>query len=91
MSAHPTHTGHLEELDLAISKMDSQASEETIKAVLFKLPGVKHSTLMERGALIHYDKNLTTKDKIVAKLREAGFDVVTFQDSATGETGKVDF
>jgi len=86
-----TTTEDIEELDLAISNMDTQASEEAMKAALKKLAGISSSRLVERGALIHYHRDKVSKAKIVETLKAAGFDVITFQDSATGETGKVDF
>jgi hypothetical protein len=85
-SAHP-----LEELDLAIANLDFPEQEKQLSSVLEKLPGVRAVRIQEQGALIQYNPVGTSKDQILAAVSQAGFRSTVFQDSASGQTGKVDF
>lgn len=77
------------ELDLAISNMDSKATEGQAKSILANLPGVLSARLHELGALIRYRPHRITKDTICENLRKAGLQATVFQDSASGATGTV--
>jgi len=77
------------ELDLAISNMDTKATEAQAKALLSNLPGVLSARLHELGALIRYRPHRITKDTICAHLHKAGLRATVFQDSASGATGSV--
>ena len=81
----------LEELDLAIANLDFPEQEKELRGILEQLPGVCAVRIQEQGALIQYNPVGTSKDQIVAALRQAGLRPTVFQDSATGQTGKVDF
>jgi hypothetical protein len=76
-----------EELDLMIPDMDTTRSEEQVKAVLEKLPGIRGVRLMERGAWIKYNPIGIGPDEICTAIRQSGFRASTFQDSMTGRTG----
>lgn len=81
----------LEELDLAIANLDFPEQERQLRTLLEKLPGIRSVRIQEQGALIQYNPVGTGKDQILAALRQSGFRTTVFQDSVTGETGKVDF
>ena len=87
MSSQQSVSDPTEELDLMIPGMDSPVSEERVKAVLEKLPGVRAVRLVSGGAWIRYNPIGIDKDQICTAIRQAGFRAATFQDSATGETG----
>lgn len=78
---------HVEELDLMIPDMDAGRTEEQVKAVLEKLPGIRSVRLIERGALIRYNPNGIGPGEICTAIRRSGFRASTFQDSMTGRTG----
>ncbi|MDZ4289767.1 MAG: hypothetical protein U0984_17515 [Prosthecobacter sp.] len=86
-----TSTSPLKELDLAIANLDFPGQEQELLALLRDLPGVRTVHIQEQGALLQYNPAGTSKDQIIARLRQAGYRATVFQDSATGETGKVDF
>ncbi len=79
------------ELDLAISNMDTEATEGKARSILANLPGVLSAHLHELGALIKYRPARITKDTICNHLCRAGLDATVFQDSATGTTGTVSY
>jgi hypothetical protein len=84
-------SGSLEELDLAIANLDFPQQEKDLRTILEKLPGVRSVRIQEQGALIQYNPVGTDKAQILNALRQGGFRSTVFQDSVTGETGKVDF
>jgi hypothetical protein len=81
----------LEELDLAIANLDFPQQEKDLRALLEKMPAVRAVRIQEQGALIQYNPVGTTKDEIVTALSQAGYRVTIFQDSASGQTGKVGY
>ena len=92
MNAPTTTDFPLEELDLAIANLDFPEQEKELRALLeSNLPGVRNVRIQEQGALIQYNPVGTNPDQIVKTLSQAGFRVTIFQDSATGQTGTVDF
>ena len=84
-------TPHLATLDLAISNMDTQVLEENAAAAIKAVHGVHDLSVIERGAIVHYDPKRVHPPTIIDALQIAGFNAVLFQDSDTGETGTVKF
>jgi hypothetical protein len=83
--------GTLEELDLAIANLDFPEQEKSLRSLLETVPGVRSVRIQEQGALIQYLPASTTKDQIVQAIRQGGYRLTVFQDSATGETGSVNY
>jgi hypothetical protein len=81
----------IEELDLAIANLDFAQQEKDLQRLLEQQPGVLAVRIQEQGALIQYNPVGTSKDRLVDTLRQAGFRATVFQDSASGQTGTVDF
>ena len=81
------NTSHLEELDLAIPDMDTEAEELAAKAALEGLPGVVTVRLVQRGAFVRYNPSEINKEQICDVIRHGGFRASTFQDSKSGKTG----
>lgn len=84
-------TDSLEELDLAIPDMHSEADEMKASEALRNLPGVGTVRFVQRGAWISYRSSAISKDEICDALRKAGFRASVFQDSKTGRTGHASF
>lgn len=76
------------ELDLAIANMDSAEAEESVRAALKILPGIRAVRLIERGAWMEYDSAAISVIEICTALHRAGFRAGLFQDSKSGRTGK---
>ncbi len=77
----------IQELDLAIPDMDTQAAENEVAELLKNLPGVVHVRLFLRGAFIRYRKSTTNPAMLCDTIHRAGYRASVFQDSASGKTG----
>jgi copper chaperone CopZ len=77
-----------EELDLAVPDMAGEHEVRRGSAALAKLPGIVAVRLVERGVFVRYRPAAITKEEIAEALRQAGFRASTFQDSASGKTGR---
>ncbi len=77
----------LEELDIAIPDMLTEADEVKAGEMLRQLHGVAGVRVVQRGALVAYRAASITKDEICHALRQVGYRASVFQDSKTGQTG----
>jgi hypothetical protein len=84
-------TTPFDELDLAISDMDTPILETQVQTILRELKGIESVRIQERGALVHYHPGTITREQIVDAISQAGFNVTIFQDSASGETHEVSY
>lgn len=81
----------LEELDLAIPDMHSEADETRASEALRNLPGVGTVRFVQRGAWVSYRSKAISKEEICDVLRKAGFRVSVFQDSKSGQAGHASY
>jgi hypothetical protein len=79
----------LQELDLVVADLQSQADEKRLQKMLERMPRVQAARIIPEGVWIRYDANSVSRDKICRSLNEAGFKPQLFQDSLTGETAEV--
>lgn len=70
-----------------IPDMDTEGTEEQVKAVLEQLPGIRAVRLVQRGAWVRYNAKGISPDEICTAIRQSGFRASVFQDSLTGRTG----
>jgi cation transport ATPase len=74
-----------EELDLAIPNMRFPEDERQVEHLLRNIIGITAVRIVQSGALVSYQPQTLSHDKICAQLRNAGYRATTFQDSRTGE------
>ncbi|RBP42418.1 hypothetical protein DES53_106124 [Roseimicrobium gellanilyticum] len=79
------------ELDLAIANMDTELMEERAAEVIGRLPGVEAARLIPGGIWMRYRPEDINEQSIKRALHDEGFRPTTFQDSATGKTGRVSY
>jgi hypothetical protein len=79
------------ELDLSVQNLDGDEQERRAAATLKNLPGIGAVRIVQRGVWLKYQPRSVTKEKILAALREQGFDARLFQDEASGAAGRVEF
>lgn len=84
-------SSNIEELDLAIAGMDLPETEKRAQAALKSLSGILKVRIIERGCWVEYDSQLASRDKICAALASAGLEATVFQDSKSGEEGRVNY
>lgn len=91
MSHEHSSTPALEEIDLAVSDMNSPGEQLHAQQVLQALPAIRGMRFVERGIWISYNPVGIAPGQIVSALRNAGFRASVFQASETGQTGSASF
>jgi hypothetical protein len=79
---------HLEELDLVVHNMDTEAAERSVEQLLKFMPGIDAARIMGEGVWLRYDAATITKETICQSLHQSGFRAGVFQDSFSGKTGR---
>lgn len=77
----------LEELDLMIDNMETEAQEVEVKKILDRLPGVQEGRVVQGGVWVSYHSARISMEKICAALQKAGYHAGVFQNSNPPVTG----
>lgn len=80
-----------EEMDVAISNMESSDEEARAAHIVRGIAGVEAARILPRGIWMRYRPRDVTPGQIIEALIDEDFKATLVQDSASGETGVVNY